>query len=118
MDAQESTDEQFSEVGAGSSDTTQGLWSRLDYKYIKPALTHCGPRLRDSLPECCGSFAGLLNCAGVHKDEEQLYDAEQEVKMEKESPSVCTEGQSGCEHQEDLLEGDLGLGNSLAQREV
>ncbi|XP_029979782.1 sodium/hydrogen exchanger 9-like [Sphaeramia orbicularis] len=72
VDADENPEELSLEVATGSSDTTPDLWSRLDYKYIKPALTHCGPPLTDSLPQWCGIFARLFSSPYVHKDEEQL----------------------------------------------
>lgn len=41
------------QVGAGSSDTTQGLWSRLDYKYpFTPAPLFCTSVSSTETPEC------------------------------------------------------------------
>ncbi|XP_028288236.1 sodium/hydrogen exchanger 9-like [Parambassis ranga] len=104
-----------SEVGTGRPDTTQGLWHRLDYKYLKPLLTHCGPPLTDSLPQCCGVFARIFSSPHVQEDEEQLCEIENDdstfVLEETKLQPVSEGGDSRSEHQDDLLEGDLGLGS-------
>uniref|UniRef100_A0A3Q3GXG4 Cation/H+ exchanger transmembrane domain-containing protein n=1 Tax=Labrus bergylta TaxID=56723 RepID=A0A3Q3GXG4_9LABR len=72
--------------------------------YLKPLLTHYGPSLSDSLPQCCGVGARLFRSPNI-----------QEV-----SPLFCQRqvgsigGDNSSEHQEDLLEGDLGLGTAAA----
>ncbi|KAM7390382.1 hypothetical protein PAMA_008513 [Pampus argenteus] len=106
------------EVASGRPDTTQALWHRLDYKYLKPMLTHSGPPLTDSLPRWCGLFARLFSSPCVHEDKEQMYKTEPDdtpSDLEKtENQLVCIGGDSGCEHKEDLLEGDLGLSTTHA----
>ncbi|XP_044032228.1 sodium/hydrogen exchanger 9-like isoform X1 [Siniperca chuatsi] len=114
VDADENPDELSLEVATGRPDTTQGLWHRLDYKYLKPLLTHCGPPLTDSLPKWCGLFARVFSSPRVQDDEEQLCETEPNdstFDLEKtENQLVSIGGDSGSEHQDDLLEGDLGLG--------
>ncbi|KAM9713306.1 sodium/hydrogen exchanger 9-like [Menidia menidia] len=109
-----------SEVPSGGPDTTQGLWHRLDYKFLQPLLTHSGPPLTDSLPEWCGTFAGVFTSRRTQElavqDEEQLCGTEPEdsnFSVEKKELS-SSGGNSESEHCEDLLEGDLGLGTSPA----
>uniref|UniRef100_A0A3Q3GWZ6 Cation/H+ exchanger transmembrane domain-containing protein n=1 Tax=Labrus bergylta TaxID=56723 RepID=A0A3Q3GWZ6_9LABR len=68
-----------------------------NHGYLKPLLTHYGPSLSDSLPQCCGVGARLFRSPNI-----------QEV-----SPLFCR-GDNSSEHQEDLLEGDLGLGTAAA----
>ncbi|XP_070842025.1 sodium/hydrogen exchanger 9-like [Chaetodon trifascialis] len=118
VDTDKNSEELSFEVAAGRPDTTQGLWHHLDYKYLMPLLTHHGPPLTDSLPQCCGVFARLFRSPHVQEDEEQLCETEPDdstftlQKMENQLASVG--GDSGSEHQEDLLEGDLGLGTAAA----
>nr|XP_046227025.1 sodium/hydrogen exchanger 9-like isoform X2 [Scatophagus argus] len=112
VDADENPEDLSSEVATGRPDTTRGLWHHLDYKYVKPLLTHCGPPLTDSLPPWC---ARLFSSAPVHEHEERLCKTEQDesaLDVEKtEKQLVCVGDETGSEHQEDLLEGDLGLGS-------
>ncbi|KAM6970827.1 sodium/hydrogen exchanger 9-like isoform 1-T1 [Tautogolabrus adspersus] len=106
------------EVAAGRPDTTRGLWHHLDYKYLKPLLTHYGPSLSDSLPRCCGVGARLFSSPNIQEDEEQLCETEPDdsacdlEKTERQVGSIG--GDNSSEHQEDLLEGDLGLGTAAA----
>ncbi|KAM9332637.1 sodium/hydrogen exchanger 9-like [Pholidichthys leucotaenia] len=106
------------EVAAERPDTTEGLWHCLDYKYLKPLLTHCGPPLTDSLPQWCSLFARIFSSPHMREDEEQLCESEPtdaESKLEKtEQRAESSISDSGSEHQEDLLEGDLGLGTASA----
>lgn len=68
-----------------------------------------------NIPISSSSSSDLLLAVQV---EEQLCEIEPDdstVHVEKmEKQSVTTEGESGSEHQEDLVEGDLGLGTSPA----
>ncbi|XP_022622803.1 sodium/hydrogen exchanger 9-like [Seriola dumerili] len=119
VDADENPEEDLSfEVATGRPDTTPGLWHHLDYKYLKPLLTHCGPPLTDSLPQRCGALARLFGSPRVQEYEEQLCETEPDdsifhlEKTEKELVSIGRD--SGSEHQEDLVEGDLGLGTAPA----
>uniref|UniRef100_A0A3Q1GHP5 Solute carrier family 9 member A9 n=1 Tax=Acanthochromis polyacanthus TaxID=80966 RepID=A0A3Q1GHP5_9TELE len=36
-------------------------------RYLKPLLTHCGPPLTDSLPQCCGVFARVFSSPRVQE---------------------------------------------------
>ncbi|XP_029003907.1 sodium/hydrogen exchanger 9-like isoform X2 [Betta splendens] len=116
--AGEHDDERPDEAAAGRPDTTPGLWHRLDYKYVTPALTRRGPPLADSLPRCCGALARLLGAAPAQEDEEQLCDAEPEESTfgpeETGGELLSVSGDDGSERQEDLVEGDLGLGSAPA----
>nr|AXV43384.1 sodium/hydrogen exchanger 9 [Lateolabrax maculatus] len=118
VDAEENPEDLCSEVATGRPDTTRGLWHRLDYKYLKPLLTHCAPSLTDSLPQWCGIFARLFGSPHVQEHEEQLFETKPDdstFDLEKmEDQLVSVRGDSGSEHQEDLLEGDLGLGTAAA----
>ncbi|XP_030612879.1 sodium/hydrogen exchanger 9-like [Archocentrus centrarchus] len=99
-------------------DTTQGLWHSLDYKYLKPVLTHCGPPLINSLPQWCGAFARVFSSPHVQEDEEEMCEIEPNettFSLKKtESQHESSGGDSASEPQEDLLDGDLGLGNAPA----
>ncbi|XP_034717907.1 sodium/hydrogen exchanger 9-like isoform X1 [Etheostoma cragini] len=114
VDADESPEDLSHEVATGRPDTTRGLWHHLDYKFLKPVLTHGGPPLTDSLPQWCGLFARLFSSPHVQEDEEQLCETESDdstfdlEKTENQLGSVG--GDSVSAHQDDLLEGDLGLG--------
>ncbi|XP_031705811.1 sodium/hydrogen exchanger 9-like [Anarrhichthys ocellatus] len=116
-DEEENPEDLSFEVATGGPDTSGGLWHRLDYKYLKPVLTHCGPPLTDSLPQWCGVFARLFS-PHVQEDEEQLCGTEPDDSpsdLEKtENQLGSLGGDSGSAHQEDLLEGDLGLGTAPA----
>ncbi|XP_036935109.1 sodium/hydrogen exchanger 9-like isoform X2 [Acanthopagrus latus] len=118
LDADENPEDLSLEVATGRPDTTGGLWHHLDYKYLKPLLTHCGPPLSDSLPRCCGVFARLFGSPHVQEVEEQLCEIEPDDSArdaeKTENQPLSTGGDSGSEHQEDLLEGDLGLGTAAA----
>ncbi|XP_030253489.1 sodium/hydrogen exchanger 9-like [Sparus aurata] len=118
LDADENPEDLSLEVATGRPDTTGGLWHHLDYKYLKPLLTHCGPPLSDSLPRCCGVFARLFGRPHIQEVEEQLCETEPDDSArdteKTENQLQSTGGDSGSEHQEDLLEGDLGLGTAAA----
>ncbi|KAK5849607.1 hypothetical protein PBY51_013928 [Eleginops maclovinus] len=111
-DGDETPEDLSFEAATGRPDTTPGLWHRLDYKILTPLLTHCGPPLSDTLPRCCGLFARLLSSRRVQEDEEQVCEVgDSTFDLEKtEERSGSPGGDSGSAHQEDLLEGDLGLG--------
>ncbi|XP_013868848.1 sodium/hydrogen exchanger 9 isoform X2 [Austrofundulus limnaeus] len=117
-EADEDLQDYSSEDVSGGPDATRGLWNRLDHQYLKPLLTHCGPPLADSLPQWCGGFAKVFSSPHLQEDEEQFCEAQlnaSTVSLEKtELASIRSD--SGSEHQEDLLEGDLGLGTSVSQR--
>ncbi|XP_071778497.2 sodium/hydrogen exchanger 9-like [Centroberyx gerrardi] len=120
VDADENPEDlPFDQVATGRPDTTLGLWHRLDYKYLKPVLTHSGPPLTGSLPLCCGLLARLFSSPRACEDQEQLQDTEAggaSCELERaETLQGDTGSNSEPEHQEDLLEGDLGLGTSPAQ---
>uniref|UniRef100_A0A8P4K695 Sodium/hydrogen exchanger n=1 Tax=Dicentrarchus labrax TaxID=13489 RepID=A0A8P4K695_DICLA len=88
------------------------------HRYLKPLLTHCGPPLTDSLPQWCGVFSRLFGRVQVQEDEE-LCEIEPDdstfIHLEKTEDQVESKrSDSGSEHQEDLLEGDLGLGTAAA----
>uniref|UniRef100_A0A3P8TGP8 Solute carrier family 9 member A9 n=1 Tax=Amphiprion percula TaxID=161767 RepID=A0A3P8TGP8_AMPPE len=93
-------------------------------RYLKPLLTHCGPPLTDSLPQCCGVFARVFSSPHVKEVRLFLGVQEQPVELEPEDSNLdsikaenhlaSTGGDSGSEHQEDLVEGDLGLGTAPA----
>ncbi|XP_018529277.1 sodium/hydrogen exchanger 9 [Lates calcarifer] len=120
VDTDENPEEDLSfEVATGRPDTTPGLWHRLDYKYIKPLLTHCGPPLTDSLPQWCGAFARQQSSSPqAQEDEEQLCETETNDSTfdlaKTDNQLISFGGESGSEHQEDLVEGDLGLGTAPA----
>uniref|UniRef100_A0A3B4YMV2 Sodium/hydrogen exchanger 9-like n=1 Tax=Seriola lalandi dorsalis TaxID=1841481 RepID=A0A3B4YMV2_SERLL len=85
-----------------------GRWCQ---RYLKPLLTHCGPPLTDSLPQWCGALARLFGSPRVQEVRLLLYDSIFHLeKTEKE----LVGRDSGSEHQEDLVEGDLGLGTAPA----
>ncbi|KAM3593751.1 uncharacterized protein V6R79_020902 [Siganus canaliculatus] len=102
------------EVTTGRPDTAQSLLHHLDYKYVKPLLTHCGPPLADSLPQRCAALARIFSSPHVQENEEQLCEIEPDdssLDFKKSDAHLeSVESESGSEHQEDLLEGDLGLG--------
>uniref|UniRef100_A0A3Q3NLQ7 Cation/H+ exchanger transmembrane domain-containing protein n=1 Tax=Labrus bergylta TaxID=56723 RepID=A0A3Q3NLQ7_9LABR len=84
-------------------------------RYLKPLLTHYGPSLSDSLPQCCGVGARLFRSPNI---QEQLCETEPDdcvcdlEETERQVGSIG--GDNSSEHQEDLLEGDLGLGTAAA----
>ncbi|XP_076014039.1 sodium/hydrogen exchanger 9-like [Genypterus blacodes] len=121
-DADGGPDQLPPEVTAGRPDTTPGLWHRLDYKYLKPALTHSGPPLTGSLPGWCGRLARLFSTQHASEGQEQLCVCETEAAKDTAEPEAAENQQvhvTDSEHQENLLEGDLGLGTIPAlAREV
>ncbi|XP_029934970.1 sodium/hydrogen exchanger 9-like [Myripristis murdjan] len=118
VDADENPEDLSSDQVATGRPDTMGLWHRLDYKYLKPVLTHSGPPLTSSLPQCCGMLARLLSSPHVCEDQEQLQETEADgtsIELDKvETQQESTGGNTEPEQQEDLLEGDLGLGTSPA----
>ncbi|XP_056155866.1 sodium/hydrogen exchanger 9-like [Lampris incognitus] len=96
---------------AGRPDRTAGLWHRLDSKYLKPALTHCGPPLTSSLPGWCRPLARLFS---PREDKEQLQEmadgTPDEMEKAEEDQQEHVGGNAEPGHQEDLEAGDLGLG--------
>ncbi|KAM6900643.1 sodium/hydrogen exchanger 9-like [Xenentodon cancila] len=112
----ENADEDSQDSSSQVADTTRGLWHRLDYIYLKPVLTHCGPPLTDSLPQCCGVFARVFCTSKAQECEEQLCETEpDDTAVNLEKAELASPGSdSGSQHREDLLEGDLGLGTSPA----
>ncbi|XP_005722786.1 sodium/hydrogen exchanger 9-like [Pundamilia nyererei] len=120
VDPDENQEDRIFEIATERPDTTQGLWHSLDYKYLKPMLTHRGPPLTESLPQCCGVFARVFSSPRVQEDEEEeLCEIEAGKNTldlgETESQQGSSESDSASEHQEDLLDGDLGLGTAPAQ---
>ncbi|KAG9351066.1 hypothetical protein JZ751_024956 [Albula glossodonta] len=93
-------------------------WHNLDKKYIMPALTHSGPPLTSTLPLWCGPLAKLLTSLQAYENRERLDDTEADcysVKLETEGEDRGSEGgdvEAVTEpaNKDDLLEGDLGLG--------
>uniref|UniRef100_A0A8P4KMS4 Solute carrier family 9 member A9 n=1 Tax=Dicentrarchus labrax TaxID=13489 RepID=A0A8P4KMS4_DICLA len=67
VDADENPEDLSFEVATGRPDTNRSLWHCLDYKYLKPLLTHCGPPLTDSLPQWCGVFSRLFGRVQVQE---------------------------------------------------
>ncbi|XP_034562691.1 sodium/hydrogen exchanger 9-like isoform X2 [Notolabrus celidotus] len=117
-DAEENPEDLSFEVATGRPDTTQGLWHRLDCKYLKPLLTHHGPPLTDSLPRCCVVFGRFFSSMNIEEEGEQLCEAEADdstCDLEKSEHQLASiGGDSASEYHEDLLEGDLGLGTAAA----
>ncbi|XP_031588367.1 sodium/hydrogen exchanger 9-like isoform X1 [Oreochromis aureus] len=117
VDPDENQEDHSFEIATERPDTTQGLWHSLDYKYLKPVLTHCGPPLTESLPQCCGIFARVFSSPRVQEDEEEelceIEAGKNTLDLGKtESQQGSSESDSASEHQEDLLDGDLGLGTA------
>ncbi|XP_034024497.1 sodium/hydrogen exchanger 9-like [Thalassophryne amazonica] len=118
VDTDENPEDCSLEVLTERTDTTLGLWQRLDYKYVKPALTHSGPPLSGSLPQWRGRLSSRLSSSHAHEDREQLgetatCDATFELEKAK-NKQECIGRDTGSDPQDDLLEGDLGLGTSPA----
>ncbi|KAG7487503.1 hypothetical protein MATL_G00024270 [Megalops atlanticus] len=96
------------------------VWHNLDKKYIRPALTHSGPPLTSTLPPWCKPLAKLLTSFHAYENQERLRDSEEDcssVKLgaaEEDRASAGDDAERGTESapQDDLLEGDLGLGAS------
>ncbi|RVE58712.1 hypothetical protein OJAV_G00197200 [Oryzias javanicus] len=111
-DSEEDSKDFSSEVAMRGPDTARGLWHNLDHKFLKPLLTHCGPPLTDLLPRWCGVFARIFSPPQIQEDEEEFCEIEPHtppLNLDKtEHPP--TPDDSGSEHRDDLLEGDLGLG--------
>ncbi|KAL4001120.1 multiple PDZ domain protein [Sarotherodon galilaeus] len=118
VDPDENQEDNSFEIATERPDTTQGLWHSLDYKYLKPVLTHCGPPLTESLPQCCGVFARVFSSRVQEDEEEELCEIEAGKNTldlgKTESQQGSSESDSASEHQEDLLDGDLGLGTAPA----
>uniref|UniRef100_A0A3B5LV87 Solute carrier family 9 member A9 n=1 Tax=Xiphophorus couchianus TaxID=32473 RepID=A0A3B5LV87_9TELE len=101
-------------VGYLNVPLAEKFWKKnnYSYRYLNPLLTHCGPPLTDSLPQWCGRFAGVF--CGHQKQEPFETEPENfDFNLDK-SDLPSTRSDSGSEQQEDLLEGDLGLGTGAA----
>ncbi|KAF6716766.1 Sodium/hydrogen exchanger 9 [Oryzias melastigma] len=113
-DSEEDSKDFSSEVAMRGPDTARGLWHNLDHKYLKPMLTHCGPPLTELFPRWCGAFARIFSPSQIQEDEEEFCEIEPHtppLNLDKtEHPPTPDDDHSGSEHQDDLLEGDLGLG--------
>uniref|UniRef100_A0A3Q3NLX6 Cation/H+ exchanger transmembrane domain-containing protein n=1 Tax=Labrus bergylta TaxID=56723 RepID=A0A3Q3NLX6_9LABR len=90
-------------------------------RYLKPLLTHYGPSLSDSLPQCCGVGARLFRSPNIQEVSPLFCRYVQQNKSSESDKTLVTRRQVGSiggdnssEHQEDLLEGDLGLGTAAA----
>uniref|UniRef100_A0A8D2LLR2 Sodium/hydrogen exchanger n=1 Tax=Varanus komodoensis TaxID=61221 RepID=A0A8D2LLR2_VARKO len=104
------------------------IWYGFDHKYLKPILTHAGPPLTTTLPEWCNPVARLLTSPRAYgeqlKDDDmdfivnndeltQNYEASDlspvPAQSRKKSPYPAGE--------ENIYEGDLGLGGYELQSE-
>ncbi|KAL4616831.1 sodium/hydrogen exchanger 9-like [Arapaima gigas] len=93
----------------------------LDSKYVKPVLTHCGPPLTSTLPLWCEPLARLLTSPHAYENQEQLKDTEDKCSSVKMDETEDNQGSTGdkaeeataCTQGDDLLEGDLGLGQCV-----
>ncbi|XP_035270497.1 sodium/hydrogen exchanger 9-like isoform X2 [Anguilla anguilla] len=99
---------------------TPGVWYNLDKIYVRPALTHSGPPLTSTLPSWCAPLGKLLTSPQAYENVERLNDVGagcSSVKLDNAGEDGrATEGDAEMvtepAHQDDLLEGDLGLGHS------
>ncbi|KAJ8376061.1 hypothetical protein SKAU_G00066410 [Synaphobranchus kaupii] len=92
-----------------------GVWHNLDKIYLRPALTHSGPPLTSTLPLWCEPLGKLLTSPQTYKNRERLNDAEADcssVKLDTAGEGAREGDAEIVTHQDDLLEGDLGLGCS------
>uniref|UniRef100_A0A3Q4HKX4 Cation/H+ exchanger transmembrane domain-containing protein n=1 Tax=Neolamprologus brichardi TaxID=32507 RepID=A0A3Q4HKX4_NEOBR len=119
LDPDENQEDRIFEVSALASTIDKSFFLNSLYLfillYLKPMLTHCGPPLTESLPQCCGVFARVFSSPHV----QELCEIEAGKNTldlgETESQQGSSESDSASEHQEDLLDGDLGLGTAPAQ---
>uniref|UniRef100_A0A8C9TR15 Sodium/hydrogen exchanger n=1 Tax=Scleropages formosus TaxID=113540 RepID=A0A8C9TR15_SCLFO len=85
-------------------------------RYLRPALTHSGPPLTSTLPLWCTPVAKLLTSPHAYENQEQLKDTEDNCSSLKTDVTEDKQGSTGdkaevaTQQQDDLLEGDLGLG--------
>ncbi|KAJ8279178.1 hypothetical protein COCON_G00062440 [Conger conger] len=105
--------------GQTQASRTPGVWHKLDKNYLRPALTHSGPPLTSTLPVWCEPLGRLLTSPHAYENRERLNDTEADcssVKLDtagedKGAPEGDAETVTEPAHQDDLLEGDLGLGH-------
>uniref|UniRef100_A0A8C9RWX3 Sodium/hydrogen exchanger n=1 Tax=Scleropages formosus TaxID=113540 RepID=A0A8C9RWX3_SCLFO len=91
---------------------------QLHHRYLRPALTHSGPPLTSTLPLWCTPVAKLLTSPHAYEvhNQEQLKDTEDNCSSLKTDVTEDKQGSTGdkaevaTQQQDDLLEGDLGLG--------
>ncbi|XP_040298027.1 sodium/hydrogen exchanger 6 [Bufo bufo] len=55
------------------------LWYNFDHNYLKPLLTHSGPPLTSTLPNCCGPLARCLTSPQAYENQEQLKDDDSDL---------------------------------------
>ncbi|XP_073399632.1 sodium/hydrogen exchanger 6 [Dendrobates tinctorius] len=55
------------------------LWYNFDHNYLKPLLTHSGPPLSSTLPNCCGPIARCLTSPQAYENQEQLKDDDSDL---------------------------------------
>ncbi|XP_068107072.1 sodium/hydrogen exchanger 6 isoform X2 [Hyperolius riggenbachi] len=55
------------------------LWYNFDHNYLKPLLTHSGPPLTATLPNCCGPIARCLTSPQAYENQEQLKDDDSDL---------------------------------------
>ncbi|KAM4021023.1 LOW QUALITY PROTEIN: sodium/hydrogen exchanger 6 [Anomaloglossus baeobatrachus] len=55
------------------------LWYNFDHNYLKPLLTHSGPPLSSTLPNCCGPLARCLTSPQAYENQEQLKDDDSDL---------------------------------------
>uniref|UniRef100_A0A8C9PFZ0 Solute carrier family 9 member A6 n=1 Tax=Spermophilus dauricus TaxID=99837 RepID=A0A8C9PFZ0_SPEDA len=55
------------------------IWYNFDHNYLKPLLTHSGPPLTTTLPNCCGPIARCLTSPQAYENQEQLKDDDSDL---------------------------------------
>ncbi|XP_030621424.1 sodium/hydrogen exchanger 6a [Chanos chanos] len=55
------------------------IWYNFDHNYLKPILTHSGPPLTATLPDCCGPLARCLTSPQAYENEGQLKDDDSDL---------------------------------------
>uniref|UniRef100_A0A8D2CTV3 Sodium/hydrogen exchanger n=1 Tax=Sciurus vulgaris TaxID=55149 RepID=A0A8D2CTV3_SCIVU len=109
------------------------MWYGFDHKYLKPVLTHSGPPLTTTLPEWCRGISRLLTSPQAYGEQLKEDDAEcivnqdeLAINYQEQSPSSCSpSARPGLDQkaspqtpsQENIYEGDLGLGGFELQIE-
>ncbi|CAJ0965180.1 unnamed protein product [Ranitomeya imitator] len=58
---------------------TTPMLSCLNISYLKPLLTHSGPPLSSTLPNCCGPIARCLTSPQAYENQEQLKDDDSDL---------------------------------------
>ncbi|XP_062988245.1 sodium/hydrogen exchanger 9 [Elgaria multicarinata webbii] len=104
------------------------IWYGFDHKYLKPILTHAGPPLTTTLPEWCNPVARLLTSPRAYG--EQLKDDDMDFIVNNDELTLNYEAtdhspmpaQSRIDSphpagEENIYEGDLGLGGYELQPE-